>query len=365
MSHAPHGRARVHRYLAAALLALAGCAGTGGPAVLHLGMEDAPEGRRLLFPRPPDIPRYTYAGQLIGEVNFRVPGAESRGAAERLWRLVIGLDAPDARQVVLQRPVAGAVDESGRIFVSDASRQAVFVFDEKAGELLVWDKASGLTGFVSPIGIAPGADGQLFVADAGLGFVARLDRAGNPVAQIGKGILKRPAGIARDPARRLLYVADTYAHDVKVFDDEGRLVQLIGRRGEGGGEFNYPTHIAFARGELYVTDTMNSRVQVFSAGGAVLERKFGARGLYVGDLVRPKGVAVDNENHVYVVESYYDHLLVFGRNGEFLLPIGGTGQETGRFFLPAGIWVDARNRIFVADMFNGRVVVFQFLGGGA
>jgi hypothetical protein len=28
------------------------------------------------------------------------------------------------------------------------------------------------------------------------------------------------------------------------------------------------------------------------------------------------------------------------------------------------VWVDARNRVFVADMFNGRVVLFQFLGGG-
>ena len=344
--------------------AIAGCAGPREPAVLHFGMEDAPEGRRILFPRPPEVPRFAYAGQLIGEVNFRRPGDETRGAAEQLWRLVVGLDAPDARAVVLQRPVAGAVDENGRIFVSDASRQAVYVFDAKAGELFVWDKAVGVTNFVSPVGVAPGADGALYVADADLGFVARLDRAGNPVAQIGKGVLKRPAGLARDAAQRLLYVADTYAHDVKVFDDEGRLVQLIGRRGEASGEFNYPTHLALARGELYVTDTMNSRVQVFAAGGEVLDRKFGRRGLSIGDLVRPKGVAVDNENHVYVVESYYDHLLVFGRSGEFMLPIGGVGQETGRFFLPAGVWVDSRNRVFVADMFNGRVVVFQFLGGG-
>jgi hypothetical protein len=29
------------------------------------------------------------------------------------------------------------------------------------------------------------------------------------------------------------------------------------------------------------------------------------------------------------------------------------------------VWTDSRNRVFVADMFNGRVVLFQFLGGGA
>ena len=353
---------RLASFALAALL-VGACAATP-PAGLHLWVEDTPDGRRTFFPAPPEVPRYAYVGQLLGEVNFRAAGAASRSAGQRLWRLVTGLDSADAPEVVLQRPVSGAVDERGRIFVTDASRQAVYVFDEKAGELLVWDRAEGVTAFASPVGVAVGARGEIFVADAELGFVARLDARGNPLGPLGEGLLRRPAGLARDAASGRLYVADTYAHDVKVLDDEGRLVRVIGRRGEGAGEFNYPTHIAFARGELYVTDTMNSRVQVFDAEGAPLPRRIGSRGLYVGELVRPKGVAADDEGHVYVVESYHDHLLVFGREGEFLLPIGGTGREAGRFYLPAGIWVDARNRVYVADMFNGRVVVLQVLGDG-
>jgi DNA-binding beta-propeller fold protein YncE len=77
---------------------------------------------------------------------------------------------------------------------------------------------------------------------------------------------------------------------------------------------------------------------------------------------------VDSDGNIYVVESYYDHLLVFNRAGTFLMAIGGLGRETGKFYLPAGTWVDGRNRVFVADMFNGRVVIFQYLetgGGGA
>jgi DNA-binding beta-propeller fold protein YncE len=147
-----------------------------------------------------------------------------------------------------------------------------------------------------------------------------------------------------------------------VFDDEGRLLDTLGVRGDGPGEFNFPTHISFARGMLYVSDILNSRVQGLAAGGDV-KLAFGRRGLYVGNLVRPKGVATDDEGNVYVVESLYDTLLVFDRDGRLLLSIGGTGKEAGKFFLPAGVWVDGRNRVFVADMFNGRVVVFQFLGG--
>ena len=80
--------------------------------------------------------------------------------------------------------------------------------------------------------------------------------------------------------------------------------------------------------------------------------------------MRPKGVAVDSQGRVYVVESYYDSLLVYSPSGEFLLPISGGGTAIGRFYLPAGVWVDASDQVFVADMFNGRVLRLQFLGGG-
>ncbi len=345
-------------------IALSGCASDGAPRVLHFGMSDAPEGKRILWPADTEVPRYLYAGQLVGEGNFRKTDAAREGIGGFL-RWIAGIVVGDQTPVVLQRPQSGTVDESGRIYVTDTSRQAVFVFDQTAGELLVWDKAEGLASFVAPVAVALGPAGQVLVSDAELGIVARLDRKGNPQRSFGKGVLKRPTGVAYDAKRGLIYVADTRAHDIKVFDSEGRLVKTIGRPGEGDSEFNAPTHLAFAHDELYVIDTFNNRVQVFSDGGEKLRLKFGTRGLYIGNLVRPKGVAVDSEGNIYVVESYYDRLLVFDKYGNFLMPIGGTGPETGRFYLPAGVWTDSGNRVFVADMFNGRVVLFQFLGGGA
>ena len=354
---------RLWLVLAGALL-LGGCAGVEPVrGEMHYGLGDAPEGQRLLWPPPPEVPRFLYAGTLTGEQNFRRASA-STNTLKTFGRWLAGLDEKGAPPLVLQRPSALIGDDRGRLFVSDTSRQAVFVFDEKAGELQVWERAGGLLNFVAPSGLALAPDGGLFVADAELGMVIRLDARGEPLATLGRGVLKRPTGLARDAVSGRLFVADTMAHDIKVFDAAGALQRVIGRRGEGDGEFNFPTHLAFVQGELYVTDTLNSRVQVFSAAGEILSRKFGARGLLLGNLVRPKGVAVDSEANIYVVESYHDSLLVFSGRGEFLLPIGGTGTATGRFYLPSGVWVDAKNRVFVADMFNGRVVLFQFLGGG-
>jgi len=349
--------------LALSAVILAGCA-TEQKRVLHFGMQEAPEGKSLVWPAPPDVPRYLYAGELTGEANFRTPEREAVDGVASFFRWAVGLILGEKQPVTLQRPQSGAVDESGRIYVTDMSRQAVFVFDPQAGELLVWDKAEGLANFAGPVGITVGFGGRIYVADAELGIVASLDRDGNPGQSMGRGVLKRPTGLAYDPLRQRLYVADTYAHDIKVFDAAGKLVRTLGRAGEESGEFNYPTYLAFAKGRLYVTDALNARIQIFGGEGPEFEQKFGLRGLYVGNLVRPKGVAADSDGNVYVIESYYDHLLIFNAAGRFLMPIGGVGTQTGKFYLPAGVWVDNRNRVFVADMFNGRVVVFQYLEVG-
>lgn len=346
---------------------LAGCA-AGEKAVLRMAAGDDPgaAGRRILFPpaSSQEVPRYVYVGQLVGEANFVTPEA-SKTTLGSVLRWLVGLG--EEKPVVLQRPQSGVVDEQGRILVTDVSRAAVFVFDEKRGELLLWEKASGLQSFLAPVGIALGDDGVAYVADSELGYVVKLDRDGNSLGKIGKNILQRPTGVAYDPVRRWLYVADTRASDIKVFNPDGELLEVFGERGGVTSTgLNFPTFLALHGQELYVTDTMNARVQVLSAESGVLLHRVGQRGMAVGDMVRPKGVAVDSEGNIYVVESYHDHLLVYNSKGDFLMPIGGgAGQNVGQYFLPSGVWIDARDRIFMADTFNGRVVVFQYLGGGA
>lgn len=344
---------------------LGGCASTPlDKATFSLGADLPKEARGVMWPPDSDgeIPRYFYAGELRGESNFVKPkrqGDDLGNAILRFFDVVIGVEPP----IMLDRPQSGTVDDSGRILVTDIGRAAVFVFDVEQGRLLVWEIAEGLKHFVAPVGIAKGPDGQTFVADAELDMVARLDRDGNPMEPIGKGKLSRPNGVAYEAASGRIFVADTETHEIKVFNLAGELLKTIGKRGEGFGEFNYPTHIAIFDEKLYVTDTMNARVQVLSTSTGRYLGTVGRRGLYIGNLVRPKGVAADSDHNIYVVESYFDYLLVYNRRGEFLMPIGGVGDGAGSFHLPAGVWTDAKNRIFVADMMNNRVAVFQYMGG--
>lgn len=347
--------------LAAALaFVLAGCAGE--PLVMRLEATATEAGRMFPPPETQEVPRYRYLGQLVGQSNFRPAEGSRRSGARQLVALITGLDEAPEQPRVLQRPQSGVVDEAGRVLVTDVSRNAIFVFDEKAGRLDLWDRATAREPFAAPIGIALGEGGELLVTDAELARVFRLGPDGTPRGEFGAGLLQRPVGVARDPKTGRVFVADTHAHDIKVFDGAGRLVATWGQRGEQPGELNYPTHLTFVNGTLMVVDTMNARVQGFDAEGRPT-LTLGQRGRYVGNLVRPKGVAADDEGNLYVVESMYDTLLVFDPKGQLLMHLGGTGTEAGRFYLPAGVWTDSRSRVFVADMFNGRVAVFQFLGG--
>ncbi len=354
--------ARPQIALVLAIVVFTGCAQIPAKFRYHPNQISSSDAAQLLvWPSAPEAPRYRYVGQLTGDENFHRPGEKTANAGVRFLKWLVGLTGRSPNPVVLQRPQAVITSSDGRVFVSDVSRQAVYVFDTEKGALAIWESAGDELKFVLPIGLALAKNGDLLVADASLKIVVRLNQMGQPSGHIGLGHLKHPAGITVNPADGLIYVADRGENKIKVFNDAGELLFTIGEFGEKPGLLNGPTYLTWHDGHLYVTDTLNSRIQIFSPQGAFVST-FGRRGLYLGDLPRPKGVAIDNGGNIYVVESYYDYLLVFNRKGELLLPIGGTGHEIGQFYLPGGVWAGANNYIYVADTFNGRVVIFEYLG---
>lgn len=351
-----------HFSVLAAAIVMAACAPAQMVMVYHPGGEAETAG--LAWPAPDRFPRLEYAGELIGERNFiTVDGSEGRGRQFLRW--LAGLGNIGNEELRLARPQSGLVDSSGRILVTDAGQSSIFVFDERTGTLDVWKQAAALRNFIAPVDIVEDGQGTYLVSDSELGGVFRLGANGEPLGSFAEGNFERPTGLGIDPRNGDIYVADTAAHIVKVFSNAGDLQRIIGIPGDNGavpGELNAPLHVEVFDGRAYVTDALNASVQVFSSDRGEPLEPIGRRGLFVGNLVRPKGVTTDTDGNVYIVESYYDHLLVFDDRGRFLLPVGGTGSGPGRFFLPAGAWSDAQNRIFIADMFNGRVVIFQFRG---
>jgi DNA-binding beta-propeller fold protein YncE len=78
----------------------------------------------------------------------------------------------------------------------------------------------------------------------------------------------------------------------------------------------------------------------------------------------PKGVAVDDDGVVYVVDGLFDNVQLFDRAGAFLLTLGARGTGFGEFWLPSGAFIDGEDRLYVCDTYNRRVQVFRITQRG-
>ena len=77
----------------------------------------------------------------------------------------------------------------------------------------------------------------------------------------------RVSGLARR-GDGLLALADVSEGNVKLFAPDGRLRRIVGRKGQGPGEFVSPRHPAFGPdGRLMVVDAQLGRLSLFSADG--------------------------------------------------------------------------------------------------
>ena len=258
------------------------------------------------------------------------------------------------------KPYGVYFDDRQRLFIVDVAYAMVHAMDLKENRYSVIGEDNGKA-FRSPIGITGDDEGNLYITDSAAGSIYRYSQSKGRLEPFIASDLGRPTGIAFNRKNRLLYITDTTAHQIAVFDLRGNFRLRIGSRGDGPGHFNYPTDLFVdGRGRLYVTDALNSRVSIFSAEGAHL-KTFGRPGDTGGSFAKPKGIAVDSSGNIYVCDALLDTVQIFNENGEFLLSFGSNGSNAGEFWMPSGIYIDRNDTIYVADSYNRRVQVFRYL----
>ncbi len=171
--------------------------------------------------------------------------------------------------------------------------------------------------------------------------------------------LDQPTGIAWSTANNELWVVETGAHRISVFDAEGHFLRSFGERGTQAGNFNFPTYLAIdSDGTACVVDAMNFRVQFFSPEGDYLSG-FGHQGNASGSLARPRGIALDREGNIYIADALFNSVQLFDRKGQLLYYFGQQGDKDGEFWLPSGITIDHKGQIYVADSYNNRIQLFM------
>ena len=238
------------------------------------------------------------------------------------------------------------VDRDNNIWVTDMGvdpatrRGAVVIKFSPEGRVLMTLGTPGVTGsdsshFHQPCDVLIGPDGSIYISDSHAG----QDMAAPP--ETNGRILK--------------------------FDKDGRFIKSWGSLGSGPGQFRNPHALAMdSQGRLFVADRVNGRIQIFDQDGNFLTewRQFG----------RPSGIAIDQNDMIYVTDSESKDKNEYGHNPGWKrgIRIGSLKDGIVTDFIPdsfadaegsstsggEGVWADGKGAVYSARVGQQDVVKF-------
>jgi DNA-binding beta-propeller fold protein YncE len=267
------------------------------------------------------IQKFTYDGKVVAFPPFKRTHLTSRRGDFHL-------------------PYGVAVNGIGELYVLDTHNHRIQWFTPEGRLIKVWGSRGKAPGqFETPRGVAVDGFGNVWVADHANHRVQKFSydgrllgvfgaNGGDGTPGSGPGEFFEPRGLSSDAAGNI-YVAEMVNHRVQVIDNEGRFLRAWGKGGMGGleqvgygfGEFRLPYQTAIDdKGRVWVTDTDNERVQVFTGDGHFV-KAFGANnadgtiGTDPGEFAKPYGAASDCVGNVYITEQENRRVQVFGEPG--------------------------------------------------
>ena len=165
-----------------------------------------------------------------------------------------------------------------------------------------------------------------------------------------------------------VYVTDN-GPAVSVISPDGNVIRRWGSEGSKPGEFSFgapsEAHGSIAvgpDGRVYVSDSGNYRIQVFSPDGNFI-RQFGIHGDKPGQLLRPFDLAVDQAGDVYVADDQGETVSKFSPTGSFVWRIGGfTATDPDLVGHEHLANIDVHGRVVMANDDKNRILYIDSRG---
>jgi len=345
-----------YRGLALAIVVLATCIFLGcQPGVVE---QQRPE--PVFFPPLPEKPRLQFLKSFSGPDDL---GAVTTSSFEKF---VLG--EPEKKESI-STPYGVAIFD-GKIYACDFDKRTVVVLDLRKRTFSYLTKDSQLK---RPVNIYIDENGTKYVADSEGGGVFVFDRNDNLSTILGKELNISPMDVVVRGSR--CYVTDGRGKQVVVLDkNTGKEVTRIGKKSESTGEdeplqhlapgeFSLISHLALDGQEnLYVTDMAGGRITEFDKSGTV-KRTIGRLGRNIDEFGRPKGIAIDREDRIWVVDSFPGEVVkILDKQAQLLLFFGMSGREPWRMNLPVKVVLDYDNvELFEKYAIEGAKIEFLVL----
>jgi sugar lactone lactonase YvrE len=320
------------------LALVAGCAALGLVGGCGSPQRQASAAGPVFFPPPPEKPRLQFLTSLSGPADLGAAGPSG------FEKFVLG---EAKRKDGITTPYGLAIFD-GVLYVCDVGTRQVETLDlrKRSFGYLTDDRR-----LANPVNIFIEPNGTKYVADPTAGAVFVFDSANALQGILGKDLRIDPIDVAvRGDS---CYVTDFASNQIVVMSKTtGKEIRRLGEAGDGDKQFKLISDLTFGpAGDLYATDKLKAKIFQFDAAGD-FQRTIGQRGDNVDELVRPKGIAVDRENRIWVVcagvaigERVWSTEVtkIYDQNGRLLLFFGRPGNEPGNMNMPAKVILDYDN----------------------
>jgi 6-bladed beta-propeller len=304
----------------------------------------------IFYPPLPNAPKYQYLTSFSNSKDVQKKKS-------KFFKFVAGDDVEKPKEI---KKAYGVEMHDGIIYTCDLGNGVIITMDLKNHEYgYIGHKGAGK--LMKPVNLKIDKENNLiYVADIGRKQVICFDLEGNPLKFYGKKDEYHPSDVDLDGTK--LFICDVRGHQIVVLDTRsGKLLYKIGKTGSDEGELFHPTNMDIRAGRLYVSDTNNFRFQVFDLKGKFIAT-YGQIGDRAGSFSRPKGIAVDKNRRVYVIDAAFENVQVFNKDFKLLLFMLGPGRERHNINLPAGVAIDYDNiayfKKYLAPKFKPEYLLF-------
>jgi len=306
-------------------------------------------------------------------------------------------------------PYDMAPDDSGNVYIADASNHIVHKLNIKSGILTVvaGNGSYGYSGdgglatqaqFIYPVAVALDKSNNLYVVDESAESVRKINLSTGVITTVaGNGNwgfsgdngpatsakLNNPIAIAIDTANNL-YISDYSNNRIReVYASSGFINTIVGNDSTGyNGDgiradsawLNGPAGITLDKaGNIYFVDQNNCRIRMIKSSNDTIYTLSGGKAGYAGDggpapkaqFYYPLGIALDASGNIYISDTYDNRIREITIANDTIRTICGTGNssfsgdggqaKSAAVFQPHYISFDASGNFFIADMGNNRV----------
>jgi hypothetical protein len=302
----------------------------------------------VLFPPPPATTRIQFLTQISSSDDLE-------GRRGGFHRYLFGEEQP----VTIIKPY-GITVKGTRIYISDTGLAGLVIFDLARG-MMEYFIPDGKGLLQLPINCDVDEAGNLFIADANRKQIVVFDGEGNYLHAFGDKETFKPTDVEVFDGK--IWVANVQGHAIHVYD--AVTFELLERiPGLDPGEEGYirqATNIAILNDLLYVSDFGDFNIKCYSPDGTYLQA-FGGFGNGPGSFTRPKGIALDRDENLYVVDAAFENVQLFNKETQLLMHFGGAYGGPGAMYLPAAVEISQENldyfRPYVGDSFELQYLVY-------